>query len=319
VDTRVFVYEYLSAGGAGTGGDDQAATDDLLPQGLAMRDAMAADLAALPGVVPTLATVPGLAVPPGCAAVSPQPGESAVDFVRRESAEHDLAWVVAPETGQTLLQLSGAVAASRWLGCDAAAIRLAASKKATLRRLAGQGLATPLAFWQAAGGWVVKPDDGAGCWGARLHSDHDAAKADWCARLQAQRPAVMEPWVEGESLSLSLLCGARTRLLSINRQRIACDGDGALSFRGVDRNVVSLGSPRGEQLRRWAEDVARAVPGLRGFVGIDLVWHASRGPVVIEINPRLTSAYVGLSAALARNVAADLLALWQPERADACA
>ena len=49
------------------------------------------------------------------------------------------------------------------------------------------------------------------------------------------------------------------------------------------------------------------MPGLRGFVGIDLVWHEERGPVVIEVNPRVTCAYVGLSAALGRNLAAELL------------
>ena len=36
---------------------------------------------------------------------------------------------------------------------------------------------------------------------------------------------------------------------------------------------------------RFATNAARiqaaGIPGLRGFVGIDLVWHAERGPVVI--------------------------------------
>jgi predicted ATP-grasp superfamily ATP-dependent carboligase len=54
--------------------------------------------------------------------------------------------------------------------------------------------------------------------------------------------------------------------------------------------------------------VARAVPGLSGFAGIDLVWHPRHGAVVIEVNPRVTCAYVGLSAALGRNLAAELLA-----------
>jgi predicted ATP-grasp superfamily ATP-dependent carboligase len=56
-----------------------------------------------------------------------------------------------------------------------------------------------------------------------------------------------------------------------------------------------------------AQAVVLAVPGLRGFVGIDLVWHARLGPVAIEINPRLTCAYVGLSAALGRNLAAEIV------------
>jgi predicted ATP-grasp superfamily ATP-dependent carboligase len=45
------------------------------------------------------------------------------------------------------------------------------------------------------------------------------------------------------------------------------------------------------------------VPGLAGFVGVDLVL-ADGGPVVVEINPRLTTAYLGLRRACAANVAA---------------
>jgi predicted ATP-grasp superfamily ATP-dependent carboligase len=62
--------------------------------------------------------------------------------------------------------------------------------------------------------------------------------------------------------------------------------------------------------------VAKAIPGLRGFVGIDLVWHPRCGPVVIEVNPRVTCAYVGLSASLGRNLAAELLRDHAVERAE---
>ena len=73
-------------------------------------------------------------------------------------------------------------------------------------------------------------------------------------------------------------------------------------------HALDPGDARAAPLRRIALDVVRALPGLRGFVGIDLVWHATRGPVVIEVNPRVTCAYVGLSAKLVRNLAADILA-----------
>jgi len=62
-------------------------------------------------------------------------------------------------------------------------------------------------------------------------------------------------------------------------------------------------------LRGLARQVAAAIPGLRGYVGIDVVWNERRGPVAIEVNPRVTCAYVGLSAALHRNLAADILAV----------
>jgi len=71
---------------------------------------------------------------------------------------------------------------------------------------------------------------------------------------------------------------------------------------------VPADEARAPALRRLAQQVAQALPGLKGFVGIDLVWHATQGPVVIELNPRVSCAYVGLSERLGRNLAAEVLA-----------
>ena len=56
-------------------------------------------------------------------------------------------------------------------------------------------------------------------------------------------------------------------------------------YRGLlDRG---LGEPRGAV---WS------VPGLRGFVGVDYIWSdANQTAEVIEINPRVTTSYVGLA------------------------
>ena len=47
---RIFVYEYLSAGGE-MAGEGDAAADELLGMGQTMRDAMTADLLALPKIM----------------------------------------------------------------------------------------------------------------------------------------------------------------------------------------------------------------------------------------------------------------------------
>ena len=306
---RILVYEYLSAGGLMTGGE--AASGTLLAMGTSMRDAIVADLLR-PGVYAvTVATcaraspVPAPALP-----VLPHPGESALDFVARHADTQHAVWVVAPETDGLLGQFQGRVDPARWLGCDHASIRLASAKRATLLHLADAGITTPLAFEHAPEirRWVVKPDDGAGAVDTRVHASADAAWDDWTQRSRSGRAMAIEPWVEGEALSLSLLCHAgRTELLSVNRQRLSIDADGLLAYRGVEVNVLPLASARGAQLRAVASRVGRALPGLRGFVGIDLVWHAQRGPVLIEVNPRVTCAYVGLSKSLGRNLAAEVI------------
>ena len=49
------------------------------------------------------------------------------------------------------------------------------------------------------------------------------------------------------------------------------------------------------QLKKAVE----AVAGLRGFVGVDFIWNAAtRHAMILEINPRPTTSYVGLSRLL---------------------
>ena len=296
---RVWVYEYLSGGGDHHCDDPHG--DALLAMGVSMRDAIVADLLQSPGCCVSAATCARAAVlPHGAAAVPAVDGESAADFVAREAATHDAVWLVAPETGGLLAQLQRAVPADRWLGCDAASIALASSKGATSERLAAHGVLTPLAFagFAATRRWVTKPDDGAGAAHTQVHADLSAARDHAGTSLR------IEPWVEGAAMSLSLQCKpGYFELLCVNRQQIAIDAQGRVSFEGVavDREASASGA-----FERVARGVVRAIPGLRGFVGIDLVMHETRGPVVIEVNPRVTCAYVGLSAALGRNLAAEL-------------
>ncbi|MGJ7506693.1 ATP-grasp domain-containing protein [Variovorax sp. GT1P44] len=309
---RIFVYEYLSGGG-------ESAPGELLVMGQSMRNAIMADLLRLGNLDVSVATcILANRVPEPARPVAPRNGEPAFEFVRRQAHAHDLTWLVAPETDGVLAQLQQCVDPERWLGCDAPAIELATRKRLTLATLAEAGIATPLALAHEpeTRRWVVKPDDGAGAMDTRLHGDQASALQDGSTRSAAGRVMTIEPWVEGAALSLSLLCRPEgCELLSINRQHLDIDAQGLLSFRGVDVNVMPLADPRAETLRAFAARVHRAVPGLRGFVGIDFVWHERRGPVLIEINPRVTCAYVGLSRSLGRNVAGEVIAACESERA----
>jgi tyramine---L-glutamate ligase len=312
--TRIFVYEPLSAKDPETTralGPGSPAHLEMLGAGLAMRDAIVADLAALDGISVTVAgnePQPCPAVPVRTAL--PRGGEGAVDFVRRQSRLHDLCWIVAPESGGLLLRLCEAVGAARWIGCDAGAIRLAASKRATCAALAGAGIATPHAFAGTPGGpWIAKPDDGAGTLDTRWHPTRAAAEADVLHRRAAGLDALAEPFVPGEPLSISMVVGPDlARTVAFNRQRLHIDAAGLLHDLGVQPAALTPADPRAGALQALAARVAAALPGLHGYVGIDLVWNEREGPVVIEVNPRVTCAYVGLSAILRRNLAAEVLA-----------
>lgn len=282
-----------------------------------MRDAIVADLLAMGEVEVTCATW-GDDRPlsaPHLTYATARAGEAPVDFVRRQAAVHDLAWVVAPETDGVLQAFARAVPRARWLGCEERAIALAASKSATCARLRAAGVPTPQCLRAQdcgrSGRWVVKPDDGAGACETHVYASFAAAAADLERRAAQGRRAVLQPWIEGDALSLSLLARADgVELLSVNRQSIDVDAAGRVAYRGVAIDVLEPA----RRLQQLARDTVRAVPGLRGFVGLDIV-AAAQGPVLIEINPRVTCAYAGLSRVLGRNLARDVLAAHRCEHA----
>lgn len=319
---RILVYEFISAGGPGVAVPDACDGTSLLTQGAAMRDALLADLLAIDAFAVSVADAglaplarqtarpgraPALLVPDRCIAPA--------EWLRRVAPDFDAVWVIAPETADILADLSAAVGTERWIGCSPDAIRLTSSKTATRERLAAHGIPTPVAWapgrpLPAHGGrWVIKPDDGAGTEHTRIFARFDDARAALDAAPEADRGVTLEGWVEGEPLSLSLLCAGRAcELVSVNRQHVAPCADGRVVFAGVSAAV----EPPSAALATLAERIRAAVPGLRGFVGVDLVRSPDGGVCVIEINPRLTCAYVGLSPQLGRNLAAEVLEAHAP-------
>jgi predicted ATP-grasp superfamily ATP-dependent carboligase len=56
------------------------------------------------------------------------------------------------------------------------------------------------------------------------------------------------------------------------------------------------------------DNIAHALPELWGYVGIDLIEMLEQ-LLVLEINPRLTTSFVGINAALGINVTENILQL----------
>ena len=70
--------------------------------------------------------------------------------------------------------------------------------------------------------------------------------------------------------------------------------------------TVPLETALAERATRLAEPALRCVPGLRGWVGVDVVLGTERD-WAIEINPRLTTSYVGLRRLAGSNLMQTLL------------
>ena len=307
---RIFVYESVTGGGMmGT-----PLPPGLLQEAELMLRTLIEELARCPGVELLTSRDERLSAIPGIETIrvgaADEPGAA---FVRGAAAA-DAVWPTAPETDGALELLASEVErlGKLLLGCRPAAVHIAASKRRTAEALAAARIpVVPTLTPDAAvptwpGRWVTKPDDGAG-------SEDTLIAADWptaSARLRAD-PArlVAQPWLEGAPLSLSMLCrDGQGLLLSCNRQRLRIT-DGRVALAGLEVNAA-VG--RADDLATLGRRIARALPGLWGYVGVDFVM-TDRGPVVLEVNPRLTTSYCGLGRALGVNVAAMVLDLLEPD------
>lgn len=226
-------------------------------------------------------------------------------------AAADAVWPIAPESGGILEGLCRDVVEGGkiLLNSPPEAVRLTAGKRRTCEWLRSAGVeAVPshrLAETPEDCPWprVVKPDDGVGCEKAflwRAPGECNAGLADG-----ETREWTVQPFVSGEAMSLSaLFCRGEGRLLTVNRQHIRLE-DSSFVLRGC--RVGGEGDERGihgELVGR----IARALPGLWGYAGVDFI-RGENGPVVLEVNPRLTTSWAGLADALGANPAALVLEL----------
>jgi tyramine---L-glutamate ligase len=300
---RIFAYEHIT----GAGLLDQHGLAALAPEGELMLRSLVRDLLAIPGVEVTVMRDPRLTFAlPAATRVQDTAAEFWPTF-RHAVREADAVWAIAPEQGGILERLSREVidAGRRLLGSSPAAVSVAASKLRTAAALTAAGVDTIPTFAHVDGipagvdEIVVKPDDGAGCQDTYLV---DGRAALW---RHAARDRVFQPFVPGAPLSLSVLCcEQRARLLACNRQHVLINA-GRFEFSGVSVNALPDKQGRYAQL---AQMVAHALPGLWGYVGIDVI-AAADGPIVVEINPRLTTAYAGLGNAIGVNPARLVLEL----------
>jgi predicted ATP-grasp superfamily ATP-dependent carboligase len=301
---RIFAWEYVTAGGW----REIAAPASAIAEGTLMLQALLRDLGRIAGVDVVVAADPGLPIEPlGATSVTVR-----LDDLRGSWAEiagrADAVWPIAPETGGILEGVAeiARTAGAAVLASDARALATARSKSATSSWLAAHGIpvvATAPLFAPppAVAGWVVKPDDGTGAVDTRFVGDSAAL-----ARLAAAAPGlVAQPFLRGEPLSLSMLAQAgQAWLLSCNGQDVSMT-DGVFAFRG---SLVGGAEARRGALEPLAQRIAAALPELWGYIGVDLI-DGEDGPIVLEINPRLTTSYAGLGRSIGVNPAALVLAL----------
>jgi tyramine---L-glutamate ligase len=221
--------------------------------------------------------------------------------LRDLAREADSTVLIAPETSGTLASLTREFerAGARLLGSTADAVDLAADKArlaATLRELSidtpptrmivpGAGLPHDTTYPA-----VLKPNDGAGSVDTFYLTDVQNVPA----RARDMPVAVLQPFVPGTPMSASFLVGetGQSWPIGVGTQRMAIR-DGRFEYRGG-----TLPASRRDALPQLKPAVD-AIAGLRGFVGVDFIWNTEEShATILEINPRPTTSYVGLSRLL---------------------
>ena len=318
---RVLIWEYLSAVGGLPGCD---APLELAREGHAMLSALVTDFAAVPDTeVVTLCSAAieaGLALPQVGVLTVASLDEELAQF-NRLSAVADWTLLVAPEIGGVLLDRSRQVDSSggRLLGPSLHFIELASDKHRTAEFLREAGLPAPDGISLPPGARVptdftypavLKPRDGAGSSRVRYLGEPPTA----CTPITVVEPSRLERFCPGAAVSVAALCGPNGCLvLPACCQHLSTDG----RFEYLGGSLLAECDPlarRAEQLATRAIEHWRNASATRdlGYIGIDLVLGAAvdgAEDFIIEINPRVTTSYVGLRAVAAGNLAEAMLDL----------
>lgn len=309
---RLLVFEFITGGGL----LGEPLPESLRREGEMMRDALLADLAKRPEIEVSVMRDPRCDVSQQHRAAiwrTPRGTENTMTFYRRVLENVGVVWPIAPESDGALERLAemARAAGKQVLLSDAATLAICSSKYATYRALKRAGIDAIETFRdtdvlsESGGPWIVKPDDGAGSVGISLEASIHAARQ--ALRAESQPTRVLQPWCEGDAMSLSMLCaGGQALLLSINRQRVVLQ-NGRVIVAGLTVNALRRNS---EEFITLGQRIAAALPGLWGYVGVDLVRTHDGMLRVLEINPRLTTSYCGLREALGINVADQVLRLF---------
>lgn len=241
---------------------------------------------------------------------------------RKLASAADFTLVIAPELDGLLLTRCQWVEESggRLLGPSAAAVRLTGDKWTLGQHLQRQRIPTPeCRLFHGEPGeidlpypLVWKPRLGAGSVATFLVRDaNDWPRCRQAARAESwQGDSLVQAWVPGRPASVALLLGPR-QCVPLRPATQELSDDGRLHYLG---GALPLPPPLAERAIQMARRALAPVAGLAGYVGVDVILGDTAdgsGDWVIEINPRLTTSYVGLRTLCRNNLAETMLRVVQ--------
>lgn len=154
---------------------------------------------------------------------------------------------------------------------------------------------------------IIKPTEGIGCRGlsfVKKFSQLPLAISKIKEEARTNTYLIQE-FVKGIHASVSLISnGKKATPLTLNLQMIALNPPNKTS--SYIGGIVPFDHELKERAFHKAKRAVELFKGLRGYVGVDLVI-SKTGPVIIEINPRLTVSYIGLKRVSNLNLARAMI------------
>ena len=154
---------------------------------------------------------------------------------------------------------------------------------------------------------VIKPSKGTSCEGISIVRNEKKLK-NAITKIREEtisKNFLAQEYIKGISVSVSLLSTEnKVIFISLNKQN--------LILAEPDSNSIYEGGfvPYETHLKKQSFEIVKriitAFPGLKGYVGFDLIL-TDNNVVVIEINPRLTTSYVGIRNVVKTNLAQELI------------
>jgi hypothetical protein len=321
---KIIVYEHVSGGGYA----EQPIPTSVLAEGFGMLREIVTDFTAAGHEVTVLldARIAKLHPPLDVFCILPiYFNKESERFLKNVATINDATYIIAPETGQTLQSLvelaeqTGKIS----LNCESKAIKTIADKAALYEDLQKKGFRAPKTLVlnrsdslaqvkqaikrELSYPVILKPIDGVGCGGLSIIKEeiHVNTAIEKVKAVSNATHFVVQQFIVGEAVSLSLLCNDKKAMaLSLNRQSITLAEPNETS--SYDGGCVPFNHPLEQEALSLAEKIVESFSGLWGYVGVDLVL-AKDYPYIVDVNPRLTTSYVGLSKVANFNVAEALI------------
>lgn len=275
----VFVLELVTTGYFGA---DIA--ESFRREGRAMFDAVRDDLERIAGV--SIVTIDGNRT-------------TLLRSVANVRAQYSL--IIAPEFDGLLESFCEAARQSgtKSLNCGPTALKLGADKWEFTRHLADHELPTiptrllsldeiPPEF-----PCVIKPRYGAGSWLLRL-----VRGAGEFARLAANyrdaglTECLCQPEIVGRACSIAALVrpGFPSHVLPVAEQQLSTDGE----YRYLGGRVpAELPAKSAADIQSLMQRLIASLPDLNGYIGCDVIVPEHGRPLIVELNPRVTTSYLG--------------------------